>query len=90
MITQSQLAELSTVVTAEHEQEDPAAGASGLGLTRAAQVFLAERRRMFQIAYRVTGDASDADDVVQDAWLRWQHTDRGAIRNHEVASMIIV
>ncbi|GAA1545561.1 sigma-70 family RNA polymerase sigma factor [Nocardioides humi] len=43
--------------------------------------FLALRPHLFRIAYRVTGDACGADDVVQEAWLRWQRTDLEAIRN---------
>src|SRR4029079_9253056 len=34
--------------------------------------FEAERKRLFAIAYRMLGTASDAADVVQEAWLRWQ------------------
>jgi len=33
--------------------------------------FLAERRLLFAIAYRMLGSAADADDVLQDAFLRW-------------------
>jgi RNA polymerase sigma-70 factor, ECF subfamily len=33
--------------------------------------FLAERRRLFAIAYRMLGSVADADDVLQDAFLRW-------------------
>ena len=39
------------------------------------------RPRLFGIAYRVLGSASEADDVVQDAWIRWQRTDRAEIRD---------
>jgi RNA polymerase sigma-70 factor (ECF subfamily) len=39
------------------------------------------RPRLFGIAYRVLGSASEADDVVQDAWIRWQRTHRGAVRD---------
>jgi RNA polymerase sigma-70 factor, ECF subfamily len=39
------------------------------------------RPRLFGIAYRVLGSASEADDVVQDAWIRWQRTQRGAVRD---------
>ena len=39
------------------------------------------RSRLFGIAYRVLGTTSDADEVVQDAWIRWQRTDRGTIRD---------
>lgn len=44
-------------------------------------VFLAQRTRFLQIARRVTGDVSGAEDVVQDAWLRWQRADRDVIKN---------
>ena len=37
--------------------------------------FEAERERLFAIAYRMLGTASDAADVVQEAWLRWQRAD---------------
>ncbi|HEX5618309.1 MAG TPA: sigma-70 family RNA polymerase sigma factor [Solirubrobacteraceae bacterium] len=39
------------------------------------------RPRLFGIAYRVLGSASEADDVVQDAWIRWQDTDRSKVRD---------
>jgi RNA polymerase sigma-70 factor (ECF subfamily) len=39
------------------------------------------RPRLFGIAYRVLGSANDADDVVQDAWIRWQDTDRSKVRD---------
>lgn len=50
-------------------------------LDHALQVFLAHRTRLFRVAYRVTGDVSSAEDVVQEAWLRWQRTDRRRIKN---------
>jgi RNA polymerase sigma-70 factor, ECF subfamily len=42
--------------------------------------FQAVRPRLFGIAYRMLGTATEADDVVQDAWVRWQGTDRSAVR----------
>jgi RNA polymerase sigma-70 factor (ECF subfamily) len=38
----------------------------------ATEVFEAERPRLVRLAYRMLGTPDDADDVVQDAWLRWQ------------------
>jgi RNA polymerase sigma-70 factor (ECF subfamily) len=35
------------------------------------EVFEANRRRLFGLAYRMLGEASEAEDVVQDAYLRW-------------------
>lgn len=46
---------------------------------RATEVFEAERARLAALAYRMLGTPDDADDVVQDAWLRWEATDRGSI-----------
>jgi RNA polymerase sigma-70 factor (ECF subfamily) len=39
------------------------------------------RPRLFGIAYRMLGSAVEAEDVVQDAWVRWQTTDRDGIRS---------
>ncbi|MDQ0374813.1 RNA polymerase sigma-70 factor [Cellulomonas humilata] len=39
------------------------------------------RPRLFGLAYRMLGSVAEAEDVVQDAWLRWQGTDRRAVRN---------
>jgi len=44
-------------------------------------VFSAERARLLGLAYRMTGSLSEAEDVVQDAWLRWSGTDRRAVDN---------
>jgi RNA polymerase sigma-70 factor (ECF subfamily) len=43
--------------------------------------FLSVRTRLFGIAYRMLGDAAAAEDVVQEAWIRWQSTNRCDIRN---------
>ncbi len=47
----------------------------------AATVFEAERPRLVGLAYRLLGSLSDAEDVVQEAWLRWAGTDRAAVDN---------
>lgn len=41
--------------------------------------FEGERPRLIGLAYRITGSRATADDIVQDAWLRWQRADRDAI-----------
>lgn len=45
--------------------------------------FMRLRPRLHGIAYRMLGSAADADEVVQDAWLRWHEADRGAVGNAE-------
>jgi RNA polymerase sigma-70 factor (ECF subfamily) len=49
--------------------------------TDPAAVFEAARARLIGRAYRLLGVLADADDVVQDAWLRWERADRSAIGN---------
>jgi len=43
--------------------------------------FQTARPRLFAVAYGVLGDAAEADDVVQDAWTRWQGTNRDMVRD---------
>lgn len=44
-------------------------------LDSATAVFLASRSRLFGVAYRMLGTVAEAEDVVQETWLRWQTTD---------------
>ncbi|MEU0204216.1 MULTISPECIES: RNA polymerase sigma-70 factor [unclassified Streptomyces] len=44
-----------------------------------AEEFTAHRPRMFGLAYRLLGSAEEAEDAVQDAYLRWSRTDRVVI-----------
>lgn len=60
----------STRVNAETSEYDD-------GLSAFADV----RRRLFGIAYRMLGSAAEAEDIVQDVWLRWQATDRSVVEN---------
>jgi RNA polymerase sigma-70 factor (ECF subfamily) len=43
--------------------------------------FQSQRPLMFSIAYRMLGSAAEADDVLQDAWLRWESADGVEIRS---------
>ena len=45
------------------------------------QNFDDQRSYLFAIAYRMLGSAADADDMVQEAWLRWQKQDRAGVEN---------
>ena len=41
--------------------------------------FEAHRAHLLALAYRMLGSVADAEDVVQEAWLRWERADRGAV-----------
>jgi RNA polymerase sigma-70 factor, ECF subfamily len=56
----------------------------------AADPFEAHRGRLLGLAYRMLGSRADAEDAVQDAWIRWSATDRSAIANAEAYLITIV
>ncbi|MFD8424025.1 RNA polymerase sigma-70 factor [Streptomyces sp. NPDC059466] len=62
------------------------AGDDAGSLDRATRDFVAARPQLFGIAYRVLGSAMEAEDIVQEAWLRWQKADRADI--HEPAAFL--
>ncbi|HLW28934.1 MAG TPA: sigma-70 family RNA polymerase sigma factor [Kiloniellales bacterium] len=47
----------------------------------AIEGFLATRPQLFGLAYRMLGSVAEAEDVVQEAFLRWQAVDRAAVKN---------
>lgn len=58
--------------------------------TTNTDVFAALRPRLFSIAYRMLGTRADAEDVLQDAWLRWHRSDREALQSAEAWLVTIV
>jgi RNA polymerase sigma-70 factor, ECF subfamily len=52
---------------------------SSTDLEQATAEFVAVRGRLFGIAYRMLGSSAEAEDIVQEAWLRWQTADRSAV-----------
>jgi len=47
----------------------------------AAAAFTAARPRLLRLAYRMLGSFAEAEDILQDAWLRWHAADRLAVRD---------
>ncbi|UGT43506.1 RNA polymerase sigma-70 factor [Nocardia yamanashiensis] len=46
-----------------------------------ADPFTVHRSLLFTVAYEMLGSAADADDVVQETWLRWREVDRAGVRD---------
>ena len=46
-----------------------------------ADAFAQHRGLLFTVAYEMLGSASDAEDVVQETWLRWADVDRSVVRD---------
>ncbi|WP_269716036.1 sigma-70 family RNA polymerase sigma factor [Caulobacter sp. NIBR2454] len=43
-------------------------------------IFQAQRPRLLRLAYRMLGSLAEAEDVVQDAWLRWRQVDQATVQ----------
>ncbi|HEX3308908.1 MAG TPA: sigma factor, partial [Streptosporangiaceae bacterium] len=47
----------------------------------ATEAFVAYRNLLFTVAYEMLGSAADAEDVLQETWLRWAGVDLGTVRD---------
>ncbi|HEX5997745.1 MAG TPA: RNA polymerase sigma-70 factor [Jiangellales bacterium] len=47
----------------------------------ATEAFVAHRNLLFTVAYELLGSAADAEDVLQETWLRWVKVDVGQVRD---------
>ncbi|MET9956167.1 sigma factor, partial [Streptomyces sp. NPDC006339] len=47
----------------------------------ATEAFVAHRSLLFTVAYEVIGSAADAEDVLQETWLRWVRADLEQVRD---------
>ncbi|MEO3804261.1 RNA polymerase sigma-70 factor [Nonomuraea sp. B1E8] len=47
----------------------------------ATEAFVAHRKLLFTVAYEMLGSATDAEDVLQETWLRWVKVDVGQVRD---------
>ncbi len=53
----------------------------GARMDSATEAFLARRNLLFTVAYEMLGSAADAEDVVQETWLRWVGVDQETVRD---------
>ena len=68
------------------ERSQPAADtarplARGGRMDPATEAFVAHRNLLFTVAYEMLGSAADAEDALQETWLRWAGVDLGTVRD---------
>ena len=67
------------------ERSEPAGAAGpparGGRTDPATDAFIAHRNLLFTVAYEMLGSAADAEDVLQETWLRWAGVDPGTVRD---------
>ncbi|MGP8001362.1 MAG: RNA polymerase sigma-70 factor [Streptosporangiaceae bacterium] len=68
------------------ERSEPAPDAAGRlaeggRLDSATEAFVAHRNLLFTVAYEMLGSAADAEDALQETWLRWAGVDLAAVRD---------
>ncbi|GAA1602955.1 MULTISPECIES: RNA polymerase sigma-70 factor [Kribbella] len=51
------------------------------GTDRATEIFVAHRNLLFTVAYELLGSAADAEDVLQETWLRWVGVDLDIVQD---------
>ncbi|GGS65868.1 RNA polymerase sigma-70 factor [Nonomuraea spiralis] len=56
----------------------------------ATEAFVTHRNLLFTVAYEMLGSAADAEDVLQETWLRWSSVDLGAVRDHRAFLVRVV
>jgi RNA polymerase sigma-70 factor (ECF subfamily) len=89
--------EAAGAVTRSSRPRHPAAGchnpppdSSAFAPATGDALFAAARPRLFAIAYRMLGTRADAEDVLQDAWLRWHRADREGLQSAEAWLVTVV
>ena len=68
----------------EHSERTTGAAeplAGGGRMDRVTEAFVAYRNLLFTVAYELLGSAADAEDVLQETWLRWAGVDLGTVRD---------
>jgi RNA polymerase sigma-70 factor (ECF subfamily) len=51
-------------------------------MSSATDAFVAHRDLLFTVAYEMLGSAADAEDVLQETWLRWARVDADTVQDH--------
>ncbi|RFU40048.1 RNA polymerase sigma-70 factor [Actinomadura logoneensis] len=72
------------------EHAGSAAVTSGEGVDAATGAFVLHRNLLFTVAYEMLGSAADAEDVLQETWLRWVDVEPGTVRDERAYLVRIV
>ncbi|GAA3467766.1 RNA polymerase sigma-70 factor [Nonomuraea roseola] len=68
-----------------NERSEPTTGTAeplaGGRMDSAIEAFVAHRNLLFTVAYEMLGSAADAEDVLQETWLRWMKVDMEQVRD---------
>ncbi|GAA1616323.1 RNA polymerase sigma-70 factor [Nonomuraea maheshkhaliensis] len=64
-----------------NERGDATKGTAGGRTDPATEAFLAHRNLLFTVAYEMLGSAADAEDALQETWLRWVKVDLAQVRD---------
>ncbi|MEU2559869.1 RNA polymerase sigma-70 factor [Streptomyces longispororuber] len=70
--------------------EPPGGAAPAESADTATEVFVAHRNLLFTVAYEMLGSAADAEDVLQETWLRWAGVDPATVREQRAYLVRIV
>ncbi|MFI0485572.1 RNA polymerase sigma-70 factor [Actinomadura sp. 9N215] len=65
----------------EHDKRDEHGGGGERGVDIATETFITHRNLLFTVAYELLGSAADAEDVLQETWMRWTKVDLGTVRD---------
>ncbi|MFI6033616.1 RNA polymerase sigma-70 factor [Streptomyces sp. NPDC051315] len=65
----------------EHTRGAAGPRARGGRTDRATEGFVAHRNLLFTVAYEMLGSAADAEDVLQETWMRWADVDPDTVRD---------
>ncbi len=65
----------------ERTMDTPEPLARGGRMDRVTEAFVAHRNLLFTVAYEMLGSAADAEDILQETWLRWVGVDPDTVRD---------
>jgi RNA polymerase sigma-70 factor (TIGR02957 family) len=80
----------STRGTSTDEASADTASTDKAGTDAATEAFVSHRNLLFTVAYEMLGSAADAEDVLQETWLRWADVDLATVRDHRAYLVRIV